>query len=333
MRCAQPDCPAASTSYDVGSCIRGSRAKFYGSVQSPVRLTHQQRVGRRLVRQGRPRFAQVQAALFDPPPFDPAKLTVRYLAGASSSDRDSVLTRCRRYTLTHNDVTGSLHLSVGCEFNQQQLSGWYTKIVRDEVLAEWQPNSLALNVYCHVSGEELWPAPPALRSFIFQREMRLVLDTIAYAERHLLETTPSFAAAPVYVHLVSDVESLNQVIAWGVLGDRNSWQGARLQEVNGALRRVLDLVATIKRAFSRSESWEATSVNGLSTSLNSSKHQRLRSSYGGRSGSQLLTVTAQRLTPLRKVHGEEGESPSTAPLPSALRPVEVISDPVSSGKK
>lgn len=134
----------------------------------------------------------------------------------------------RRYTLTHNDLTGSLQLSVGREYNKDQVSGWYTRIVRDEVLAEWhvpQNGTIpSLNVYCHVSGEEMWPAPPSLRSFIFRREMKLVLDTIAYAERRLLAAQPAFAKAPIYVHLVSDKQQLNQVVAWGILGDRSSWQ-------------------------------------------------------------------------------------------------------------
>ena len=68
-------------------------------------------------------------------------------------------------------------------------------MLRDEILAEWRETAApvrsssggsngsssdgegsgwrsapqpSLHVYCHVSGEELWPAPPALRSFIFQ---------------------------------------------------------------------------------------------------------------------------------------------------------------------
>ena len=84
-------------------------------------------------------------------------------------------------------------------------------MLRDEILAEWQqpqplqqqqqpsqqqqPQQLSLHVYCHVSGEELWPAPPQLRSFIFQREMALVLDTIAHAEGR--ELGGLLAAAPV----------------------------------------------------------------------------------------------------------------------------------------
>lgn len=134
----------------------------------------------------------------------------------------------RRYTLTHNDLTGSLKLSIGQDYNIKQLAGWYTKFLRDEVLAELSyphcEDAALLNLFCHVSGEEVWPAPPPLRSFIFRREMTLVLDTIAYAERDLIEKHPSIAAAAVRVHLVSDIPELNSIIDWGSLGDRSSWR-------------------------------------------------------------------------------------------------------------
>ena len=320
---------------------------------------------------------QVHAALLDPPPFDPAKLTVRYLGGALPA----TLATPRCYTLTHSDLTASLTLSIGgwaalkarsstgggvdtaaalpacclaaapacsclgaravplaavcpCSpkpasaplrpclmhvpthpptlpppthlpslapaptagphYNRQQLSGWYTRILRDEILAEWQwgpaaapaaaaaaawdggwptpgggavgpgstalpaldpatatasgpasssrstlrppareppgagqlspsPSQLSLHIYCHVSGEEMWPAPPRLRSFIFQREMGLVLDTITHAEAGLLAACPDLAAAPVLVHLRSDVSELNRVVEWGQLGAPASW--------------------------------------------------------------------------------------------------------------
>lgn len=142
--------------------------------------------------------------------------------------------------------------AAGPTYNQQQLAGLYTRILRDEILAEWRnggrssnssssgggngaspeavagdgsncgpwppgssssasassswgssssvsssdldssssdavcdPCGLVLHIYCHVSGEEMWPAPPRLRSFIFQREMGLVLDTITHAGEHV----------------------------------------------------------------------------------------------------------------------------------------------------
>eukprot|EP00887_Chlorella_sp_A99_P001981 scaffold18.g1981.t1 len=204
---------------------------------------------------------QVRAALLDPPPFDPSKLSIRYLPGALPTTL--VTPRC--YTLTHSDLTGNLTLSIGPHFNRAQLAGWYTRILRDEVLAEWRHGAAAacattaaldgawpspsgepassrlepahpscgiqqqqqqqpsLHVYCHVSGEEMWPAPPRLRSFIFQREMGLVLDTLAHAEAGLLAARPDLAAAPVLVHLRSDIPALNRVMEWGRLGARASW--------------------------------------------------------------------------------------------------------------
>jgi Staygreen protein len=56
----------------------------------------------------------------------------------------------------------------------------YVRLLRDEVLAEWLPDdgrtepAVALHVTCHVSGQERWLAPPALRDRIFRREMPLV---------------------------------------------------------------------------------------------------------------------------------------------------------------
>lgn len=44
----------------------------------------------------------------------------------------------RRYTLTHSDSTGDLFLTVGAEYDRKQVSGWYTRFMRDEVLAEWR---------------------------------------------------------------------------------------------------------------------------------------------------------------------------------------------------
>lgn len=54
-------------------------------------------------------------------------------------------------------------------------AGWYIRLLRDEVLAEWRwEGAPALHVHCHVSGQERWLAPPELRNYIFKREMALV---------------------------------------------------------------------------------------------------------------------------------------------------------------
>ena len=136
------------------------------------------------------RVAAEALPLFDPPPFQPAKLSVSYSLDAISTTI-SPPERIRRYTLTHNDITGQLWLTVGREYNEAQISGFYTRLLRDEVVAEWRwtsddcnegrtettpcSDSLpSLHLFCHVSGEERWLAPPFLRNYIFRREIPLV---------------------------------------------------------------------------------------------------------------------------------------------------------------
>lgn len=80
---------------------------------------------------------QVCAGFLDPPVFTPSKLTVTHLPGSSPAGPHPPAGP-RRYTLTHNDVTGDLALSVGRAYNPAQLDGWYVRMVRDEVLAEWR---------------------------------------------------------------------------------------------------------------------------------------------------------------------------------------------------
>ena len=245
----------------------------------------------------------IRAALFSPPAFSASKLAVSYLPGvtphgplplpptpasddegrgaSSTSSNINAPTppaaATRTYTLTHNDLTGALLLSIGPRVNADQVRGLYTRLVRDEVVAEWRydydpPQGLvetaeqrrrrqrreqgrqrrrreaqeqaaaaaagdgstvtptttplpSLHVYCHVSGEERWLAPPQLRAFVFRREMALVLSALRAGDRALLQASPELRSAPVYVHFQSHVEQLDTVEAWGTLGDSRSWPG------------------------------------------------------------------------------------------------------------
>ena len=59
----------------------------------------------------------------------------------------------RGYTLTHSDQTGDLFLTIAESYNLAQISGWYPKLMRDEVLGEWQVGEApGLYLHCHVSG-------------------------------------------------------------------------------------------------------------------------------------------------------------------------------------
>lgn len=137
------------------------------------------------------------------PALDPRKLTVAYLSPSASDPLPCPLPRAlppRRYTVTHNDLTARIQLSIGEDFNSRQIGGWYTRLVRDEVCAEWCfSGPPSLHLHCHVSGAARWLAPPRYRSFVFKREMPLVVDSILYAERDLLGNEALWRA-PMFVH-------------------------------------------------------------------------------------------------------------------------------------
>ena len=126
----------------------------------------------------------------------------------------------RRYTLTHSDRTGDLFLSVGTRYQTEQISGLYTRLMRDEVLAEitGEGERLVLRVYCHVSGG-FCLGTAKLRYIIFQKELPLVLEAIRYGDRTLLERQPELDLASVLVHLTSTNERYNKVEDWGILAD------------------------------------------------------------------------------------------------------------------
>ncbi len=58
-----------------------------------------------------------------------------------------------------------------------QLKGWYSKLQRDEVLAEWKrvQGKMSLHVHCHISGGNfLHNIIANLRFYIFRKELPVV---------------------------------------------------------------------------------------------------------------------------------------------------------------
>jgi hypothetical protein len=144
------------------------------------------------------------------------KLHVRFAEGTSPLGAANP----RRYTLTHSDRTGDLFLTVGLDYDREQISGWYTLLMRDEVLAEWleEEDGPALHVYCHVSGG-IALGPSSMRFAIFQRELPLVLEAFRYGDRELFGVLPHLDAAPVLVHFRARQKRYNRVEGWGTVGD------------------------------------------------------------------------------------------------------------------
>lgn len=170
---------------------------------------------------GRQQFRRcaVVARLFNPEDFDPSKLTVKFEGNAKDIKAKSVGDILpRKYTLTHSDVTGDLLLSIGPSLNQQQLADWYTRLMRDEIVAEWRGSEqISLHVHCHVSGGHVLLAPAALRNSIFEREMPLVLEAIRHGDKDLFDVFPELYASTVWVHFHSSDPEYNRADCWGPL--------------------------------------------------------------------------------------------------------------------
>ena len=125
----------------------------------------------------------------------------------------------RRYTLTHSDSTGDLFLTVAEAYDQKQISGWYTRFMRDEVLAEWKAGeNPSLHVYCHVSGG-LVLGPAGWRYQIFQRELPLVLEAFRYGDAALFDAHPALDQAPIWVHYRATQRRYQKSELWGVPAD------------------------------------------------------------------------------------------------------------------
>ena len=140
------------------------------------------------------------------------KLNVKFMQGVHS--RGPITGR--RYTLTHSDFSGDLFLSVGLEFDGKAISGLYTRLMRDEVLAEWlkQDEKFSLNVYCHVSGGIIL-GTAGWRYSIFNRELPLVLRCICNGDRDLFDEYPILKNSIIFVHFKSKNKKYHKVEKWG----------------------------------------------------------------------------------------------------------------------
>jgi hypothetical protein len=145
---------------------------------------------------------------------NPKKLNVTYLTGAT---QDKLIVP-RRYTLTHSDINGNLFLSIGSEYDTKQASKLYTRLMRDEVLAELSDDddSLAFKVYCHVSGGFVI-GTAKWRYNIFRSELPLVLEAIRYGDRTLFEYNPELDNSSIFIYFHSTDSKFNKVENWGTM--------------------------------------------------------------------------------------------------------------------
>jgi hypothetical protein len=146
----------------------------------------------------------------------PAKLHVQL--GPNLTAKGPIVPR--RYTLTHSDTGGMLSLTIDQEYDRDQISGWYTRLMRDEVLAEWgeAEHGAALHVYCHVSGGLVF-GTAGWRYAIFRRELPLVLEAFRHGDRQLFAAHPDLDHAPIEIHFHSHRRRYRRTERWGTPAD------------------------------------------------------------------------------------------------------------------
>ncbi|KAL6174604.1 hypothetical protein ACLB2K_051250 [Fragaria x ananassa] len=162
------------------------------------------------------------ARLFGPAIFESSKLKVLFL-GVDEKKHPGNLPRT--YTLTHSDVTSKLTLAISQTINNSQLQGWYNKLQRDEVVAEWKKvkDKMSLHVHCHISGGHfLLDLFSRLRYFIFCKELPVVLKAFIHGDGNLFNSYPELEEALVWVYFHSNIPEFNKVECWGPLRDASS---------------------------------------------------------------------------------------------------------------
>ena len=132
----------------------------------------------------------------------------------------NILSLPRRYTLTHSDVTGELFLTIASDYDHKQINGWYTRFMRDEVLAEWlqEGGEYSLHLYCHVSGGIVF-GTAGMRYRIFRQHMPLVLQAFHEGDGAMYEQQPELKQAQVNVHFYAWQKRNQKVEVWGSIGD------------------------------------------------------------------------------------------------------------------
>jgi hypothetical protein len=111
-------------------------------------------------------------------------------------------------------------MTIGHDYNKTQISKLYTRLMRDEVLAELinKGDHLEFRVYCHVSGGMII-GTAKWRNNIFHSELPLVLEALRYSDRTLYETDTNLDRTPVSIYFHYHNNTLNQVESWGTISD------------------------------------------------------------------------------------------------------------------
>ncbi|KAL1556799.1 Protein STAY-GREEN, chloroplastic-like [Salvia divinorum] len=126
-----------------------------------------------------------------------------------------------------------LTLAISHTINNSQLQGWYNKLQRDEVVAEWKKlkGKMSLHVHCHISGGHfLLDLFSTLRYYIFCKELPVVLKAFVHGDGDLFKNYPELEEALVWVYFHSNIPEFNKVECWGPLRGASGPSGGTLND-------------------------------------------------------------------------------------------------------
>ena len=143
--------------------------------------------------------------------FQPSKLNVDYKGNVGT--KEPMIPR--KYTLTHSDETGELFLSIGNNYDLDQIN--YE--IRDEVLGCWEKDD---KYYLFITleldnGEDL--TNTIKRDKIFREEIPLALMAIVYGDSIFLENNRELYEAPVRVKFNSRISEYDTLEEWRKVKD------------------------------------------------------------------------------------------------------------------
>jgi hypothetical protein len=143
---------------------------------------------------------------------NPEKLHVTFKGSVNPNE----LNLPRKYTLTHSDSTGDLFLTIGSSYDNDQVSNFYTRFMRDEVLAEWQEkqDDYELHFYLHVSGGFCF-GWAGLRDRIFRYHLPMVFQAIRIGDEKLFEETQEIKNSQIIVHFQSKNKKYDKIENFG----------------------------------------------------------------------------------------------------------------------
>jgi hypothetical protein len=108
---------------------------------------------------------------------------------------------------------------VGSGYDRRQIAGWHTRLLRDEVLAEWLLEDVAsLAIHCHVSGG-LVVGSARWRVSIFRSHLPMVIEAFRHGDRELFAAHPELEQARARVRFHSRRTRYDLSEDWGALRD------------------------------------------------------------------------------------------------------------------